>query len=110
MWDRLLTVLTLMYSTCEQSLGADDASNYRLIVARWVERKAFGAQKRGRCTPPCSVHVVVVLATCRPQPIDAHAKYREFKVVMRRHCGLCAGMHVAACAGAGSQSTSSCAL
>lgn len=68
MWDRLLTVLHLMYATCEQSLGADDASNYRLVVARWVDRKAFGAQKRSRCATLCmsGAYLVHAMVTRRP--------------------------------------------
>ena len=49
MWDRLLTVLGMMYATCEQTAGADESSDYRLVVSRWIEKKPFGAQKRGRC-------------------------------------------------------------
>lgn len=48
---RLLKVLSLMYTTCPQGEGPDEASDYRLVVQRWVERPRFGAQprKRGRC-------------------------------------------------------------
>lgn len=50
---RLLKVLSLMYTTCPQGDGPDEASDYRLVVQRWVERPRFGAQgggrKRGRC-------------------------------------------------------------
>jgi hypothetical protein len=48
--DRLLTVLKLLYAKTEQSLGPNEGSDFRLVVARWHERPSGGRGKsKGRC-------------------------------------------------------------
>jgi hypothetical protein len=36
-WDRLLATLKLMYQYCDQRPGPDDASDFRLVVRKWME-------------------------------------------------------------------------
>jgi hypothetical protein len=49
LWDKLLMVLKLMYEGIGQSEGPDEACDFRLVVQKWVERKAFGGRGKGRC-------------------------------------------------------------
>jgi hypothetical protein len=46
-WERLLVILTMVYRMQGQGMVPDDSSDFRLVVAKWVERpRSF--VKRGR--------------------------------------------------------------
>ena len=53
-YGRLLTVLGMLYAKCEQGAAADESSDFRLVVARWIEQRPRGGgngggRKRNRC-------------------------------------------------------------
>jgi hypothetical protein len=46
-WDRLLTTMRLMYQFCVQHPGPDSASDFRLVVRKWIEKVPARGNRRG---------------------------------------------------------------